>query len=69
MGKAKAEVKLPGIVQLIPFPAIPSQQAKHYPKVGTWLIHQVFGGTGFLSCAGIFAQPGMAVPPVRKTCG
>jgi hypothetical protein len=28
-----------------------------------------FGGTGFLACARIFAQPGKAVPPIRKTFG
>jgi hypothetical protein len=30
---------------------------------------EVFGGTGFLSGARIFAQPGKAVPPVRKIYG
>jgi hypothetical protein len=32
------------------------------------LDHQVFGDTGFQACAGVVAQPGKAVPLVRKTC-
>jgi hypothetical protein len=49
--------------------APPHLNPKHYPYVAKWLIQQVFGGTGFQPVRGIFAQPGKAVPPGRKTYG
>jgi hypothetical protein len=52
-----------------PTPTLTIHQANRYPQIVKWLIQQVFGGTTFLACARIFAQPGKAVPPVRKTCG
>jgi hypothetical protein len=66
---------LRAIAGLIPPLTLPSPPwgAYPYPQIRKkWSLSRlkaIFGGTGFPACTGFSAQPGKAVPPIKKLVG